>query len=294
MSVFSALACKMVWMGSPNKPLLSEMPPGLFARWKKQSHKEFPGIPTDAIFYAKASDGLMSFFRCCAKARPDHCALPSKAADSVWHAWASMDPAGLRSFCKRHFGADIPHTEAADLSAPLDQALAVCWAQACKLDKINPADERVPRLFSLDRDLRMPLGYGYAKKTGGGVAHADLSERGETPDPRSREWVDHPTLAASGLLGLGLVSASLYAQSEPYLESQRQAEREAQRARSSDSSSSGGSSCSGSWGDSSSSSSSSSSCSSSSSSSSASSCSDSGSSSGGSSCGSSCGGGCGS
>src|SRR5438128_11621684 len=84
---------------SPSRVMLDDLPPRLESSWRHSAPNEYQGIPTDAFFFARAAEGLMIFFDAATRSgRP--CALPSDAADSVWHAWLRQDPAGLARFCR--------------------------------------------------------------------------------------------------------------------------------------------------------------------------------------------------
>jgi hypothetical protein len=138
----------------------ASIPPNLYAYWKRTARIEFKGIPSDAFFFASACEGLLKFFDC-VRSSDKPCALPSAAADSVWHAWARLDPARLEQFCLDYFGRTIAHTEAADMSVPMEQALANSLVTARRLERLPAAGLKLPRLFILDRTLRMPKGYAY-------------------------------------------------------------------------------------------------------------------------------------
>ncbi|MFL6658157.1 MAG: hypothetical protein ACJ8GW_08810 [Massilia sp.] len=145
----------------------------------------------------------MMFFDCVRLSdRP--CGLPSKAADSVWHVWASMAPEHLESFCRRHFGRTIPHIESAAMAGSMDEALANCLVAARTLDKLPVAGANVPRLFTLDRRLAMPNGFAYTLERG----YVAL---------RSMTWQGAPKGALTYLAGLapaGLLAAGLVSQSD--------------------------------------------------------------------------------
>lgn len=185
--------------------VLAEVPAALFPYWARTAHAEFPCIPRDASFYAQSAEGLMMFFDCAAASgRP--CALPSRAADSVWHAWVRMDAPGLERFCIRHFGRAIPHVEQAQMKGEMGRALAACLVQARRRASKPPAGPDLPRLFTLDARLGMPHGFAY-KVIGGLVACSRLDELGH-PDGRS----NFPgALAPRGLLQAGLISEAEYA-----------------------------------------------------------------------------------
>jgi hypothetical protein len=144
---------------------LDDMAPDLYAYWRRTAQHEFEGIRQDAFFFASAAEGLLTFFDCVAGSRRP-CALPSKAVDSVWHAWLRMAPQGLETFCFKHFGRVIPHVEGADMVDVMDEALANCLVWTRRRDGIDAAGPGVPRLFSLDHRLRMPHGFAYTLAAG--------------------------------------------------------------------------------------------------------------------------------
>ena len=161
--------------------VLADVPAALFSHWALTAHEDYPGIPRDAAFFALAAEGLMMFFDCVAAAGKT-CALPSRAADSVWHAWSRMDAAGLERFCIRHFGRGIPHVERARMQdGEMGPALAVCLVQARRRASQPAAGSHLPRLFSLDSQLGMPRGVGY-RMIGGLVACSLLDELGKLED----------------------------------------------------------------------------------------------------------------
>jgi hypothetical protein len=182
----------------------ADIPPTLYAYWKSTAHNEFKGIPSDAFFFARATEGLLTFFDC-VRTGNKPCALPSAAADSVWHAWAKLAPAQLEQFCKKHFGRTIPHTEAADMSDAMDAALANSLAAARRLDKLPAAGASVPALFALDRKLRMPGGYAYTAAAGQ-IGFRHINERGVEEGKRHLP----AALAPAALLAAGLISQQEY------------------------------------------------------------------------------------
>ena len=187
--------------------VLADVPAGLFPYWAQTAHTEFPGIPRDVSFYAQSAEGLMMFFDCAAAAGKP-CALPSRAADSVWHAWMGLDAAGIERFCIRHFGRSILHVERTRMGeGEMDRALAACLVQARRRASQLPAGSHLPRLFGLDARLGMPRGFGYGI-IGGLVVCSELDELGQ-PEGRPRF---PPALAPQGLLLAGLISEAEYAQ----------------------------------------------------------------------------------
>ena len=207
---------------------LKELPPSLYDYWKSSARNEYHGIPTDAVFFARATVGLLDFFACAAQGG-DRCALPSKAADSVWHAWLRLSPLKLEAFCRKHFGRAVPHVEGAAMGGNLDAALAVCLVRARQAEGLRPEGPRMPSLFLLDKKLRMPFGYGYAVQRGR-PGYSQLDAQGRF-DPMI---ACPPQLAAAGLLGAGLITVAQFEEFE---------ERARQQAASSSSGSSCGSGC---------------------------------------------------
>lgn len=183
---------------------LDEIPDTLFPYWAETSQQEFPGIPRDPSFFARSAEGLMMFFDCAAAARKT-CGLPSRAADSVWHAWMRLDETGLYRFCIRHFGKIIPHVEAAQMAGGMQAALAVCLAQARRRAARPAADAYLPPLFSLDRRLGMPHGVAYSM-VGGLVAYCMLDASGNP----NHHMVFPEALSPDGLALLGLVGKAEY------------------------------------------------------------------------------------
>lgn len=179
---------------------LATLPPGLEAYWRRSAPQEYQGIPTDAFFFARAAEGLMIFFDTVRRSGRA-CALPSEAADSVWHAWLRWDPPGLARFCTAYFGRPIPHVERDGLGAgALLNTLAICRT----LDRVSRHKAWLPALFGLDARLRMPQGHGYWLH-GDEIVHAPLDTRGRGAGPRR----PHPELTLHAQYMAGTVSWEL-------------------------------------------------------------------------------------
>ena len=187
---------------SPWQAALADLPAGLQSYWRASAPREYEGIRTDAFFFARAAEGLLRFFDAVQHSgRP--CALPSEAADSVWHAWLRWNPVSLERFCVRHFGAAVPHVERAALAG---NALLHTFAACRERDGIAPRSMRLPALFGLDAQLRMPGGHGYWSRAGE-IVYARLNERGRGMW-RARP---HPELALTALVAAGVVDRHLLA-----------------------------------------------------------------------------------
>lgn len=189
---------------SAHREALADLPVTLLPFWRRSACYEFKGIPQDAFFFALAAEGLLMFFDCVARSGKP-CALPSKAADSVWHAWVQMSPASLDAFCLRHFGRTIPHVEAAAMEAQMEDALANCLVQARQLASLPLAGMGLPQLFALDRKLKMPGGFAY-RMVAGQVAFSHMNRHGKPEGD-----VFYPSqLAPVELLMAGLITQSAY------------------------------------------------------------------------------------
>jgi hypothetical protein len=199
------------------KSALEDMPTALFGYWAYTAGKEFKGIPRDAFFYARAAEGLMAFFDCVHHSHK-RCALPSKAADSVWHAWMRWSQADLNAFCYKHFRRHIPHVEAAQMREEMDAALANTLVKARVLEGHTAVSTAVPALFALDRKLRMPFGYAYGRRKGE-MAFSDMDASGKP----LAELAVAGALLPGGLLAAGLISLGTYSQ---YEERQRKAKED--------------------------------------------------------------------
>lgn len=179
-----------------------QIPPAVRAAWTHHAPDEFPGLPVDNGAWLRCSLGLAQFFEACRLQRDQGaCALPSKAADSVWHVWLRLDPQGLADWQQRFFDRVVEHREAPDLGAPLDDCLARAWVGACGSEGLNPVGSCLPLLFALDGLLGLPTGWAYRHEQGM-LVHRQIDGFGRPGDIA----VTHVAMSASGLLALGLVS----------------------------------------------------------------------------------------
>jgi hypothetical protein len=193
---------RAIWhlITSRHRKALCDLPPTLYEYWSRTAQTEFQGIPRDAFFYVRAADALLDFFECVR--RNNHpCALPSMAADSVWHAWLRHSPATLEAFCERHFGQRIPHVEAGDMAGGMALPLAMSLVTARRLDGLPLAAPSVPGLFGTDRALRMPGGFAYALR-GNDLVCSRIDRRGQTVGTGQV----HPALTPDFLLAAGLIA----------------------------------------------------------------------------------------
>ncbi len=180
---------------------LAQLAPALYDHWRRAGPQEFPGTPDGRLFFHRAATGLMAFFDASTR-RNRPCALPSLAADSVWHAWMRWDADDLARFCRRHFGTPIAHLPQSDLGrTALAQTLVGCRA----LDGRPSHGPGLPPLFALDARLHMPNGHGYWIERGD-IVYRRLDAAGRRTGPANI----HPDLALPALFGAGLVSEMTY------------------------------------------------------------------------------------
>ncbi len=102
-------------------PLLAqwvgESPASVRAHWLAHASIEVPDWLPNSADWPLVAGALMQLFDACRHA-PD-CALPSPAADSLWHVWLARAPVRLASFQRHHFEREMPHVacEGIDLEA---------------------------------------------------------------------------------------------------------------------------------------------------------------------------------
>jgi hypothetical protein len=179
----------------------AQIPAAVRSAWAQQAAQECPGLRVDDDAWLRCSLALAQFFEACRLQRMHGaCALPSRAADSVWHVWLAMDPDGLRQWQQRFFDLQVPHREAEVLGAPLDDCLARTWVGACASEGLSPLGPRLPLVFALDGMLALPAGWAYRFERYG-LVHRDIDGFGRTQGP----GVLHAAVAGSGLVGLGLL-----------------------------------------------------------------------------------------
>ena len=182
---------------SPLRAALADLPAGLEQYWRTSAPAEHKGIPSMSFFFILAAEGLLRFFDLAASVSgPCTLALPSEAADSVWHAWLRWDPPSLDRFCQSHFGVTLAHADRSELAPG---ALLRTFVACCEREGIKPTFIRVPALFALDASLRMPGGHGYWKGDGD-ICYARLDEHGRAA------WHDrpHPELSMPELVAAGV------------------------------------------------------------------------------------------
>ena len=200
MNPFDTLVAHTHLRRSRYRDQLEHMAPALQARWRSEAPIEFPGIALSATCFMRAAEGLLAFFDA-TRHSGARCALPSQAADSVWHAWLRWDADDLAHYCRRHFQGEVPHLTALEVGpGALARTLVACRV----LEGMPAHGLDLPGLFRLDARLRIPNGQGYWL-AGGDIVHGRLGDNG-----KPLEAAKHPELTLSALLAANLISQDMY------------------------------------------------------------------------------------
>ena len=160
-------------------------PQGLYAKLRKR-RPDF-----DLKDCSLVARGLRQFFLAYLNSGCNYVAMPSQAADDLWHEFILYTKA-YESFCHQAFGSFLHHTPAVVLgSAKHDNAgLRRVWWHACKEENIDPHKPlRLPLLFALDTKLGISDGFHYAadcsrlsSSADGGAVHCGGSFSDSTVD----------------------------------------------------------------------------------------------------------------
>lgn len=177
---------------------VDEIPASVRTHWLAHASEEVSGWQPGGADWPLVAGALMQFFDACRHA-PD-CALPSRAADSLWHLWLAHAPEGLASFQHDHFGREMPHVAGDGMD--LEAGLARCWVQACRSERLSPLGDRLPLVFAADKLLGTPTGWAYDRGPGQ-IVHRDLDASGRPVG----EFHQHQGLMLAGLAGMGLLYA---------------------------------------------------------------------------------------
>ncbi|HRJ70045.1 MAG TPA: hypothetical protein PK812_10590 [Beijerinckiaceae bacterium] len=133
-------------------------PPALLDQLKKH-HPDFTRKETALI-----AQGLKQFFIAHLRSGRAYVAMPSQAADELWHEFILYTRA-YQEFCDQAFGRFLHHTPAVALAPArqrTNEGLRRVWWWSCKEESINPTNPtRLPLLFALDKKLNIPNGYHY-------------------------------------------------------------------------------------------------------------------------------------
>lgn len=163
--VFAVLSIAMWFAGSyarlvRRRAFLAsyQWPPGLLDKVARK----YPDLSDDD--FQRVGEGLKQFFAAYLNSGRKYVAMPSEAADQLWHEFI-LYTRHYEQFCKQAFGKFLHHTPAVVLSKKRrndNEGLRRVWAHACKAEGIDPMNATtLPLLFALDRDLEIPGGFIY-------------------------------------------------------------------------------------------------------------------------------------
>lgn len=154
-----ALAFWLRWRTLARDRFIREypLPQGLYERLRKRR----PQLELkDCALVARA---LRQFFLAYLRGGRRYVAMPSQAADDLWHEFILYTRA-YEGFCNKAFGGFLHHTPAVTLSQDKrnNEGLRRVWWQCCKEESIDPRQPlRLPLLFAIDAKLGIADGFVY-------------------------------------------------------------------------------------------------------------------------------------
>lgn len=158
MALGLALACAF-WQSNRRLELERErvirshvFPPGVMESFR-HSHPFLEA--KNAQLVARA---LRQFFLIHGRAKSQRLAMPSKAADALWHAFI-LDTKAYAHFCQQAFGSCFHHIpeQVKATSEEHESASWISWRLACLEENINPARAtRLPLLYAIDNKVGYP------------------------------------------------------------------------------------------------------------------------------------------
>ncbi|NRF66027.1 hypothetical protein HLB44_03390 [Aquincola sp. S2] len=139
------------------------LPKGLFDRLRGH-HPQLTAKDCQLVAH-----GLRQFFLACLKSGRQPVAMPSQAADDLWHEFI-VYTRHYQDFCRHAFGRFLHHTPAIVLGPQRagNAGLRRCWWHVCREEHIDPRKPtRLPLLFALDTKLGIAGGFRYVPDCGG-------------------------------------------------------------------------------------------------------------------------------
>jgi hypothetical protein len=144
-------------------------PKGLFDKFEQRR----PGL--ERKHTALTGRALRKFFLAYLNGGKKSIAMPSQAADDLWHEFI-LYTREYQRFCNQAFGGFFHHTPAAVMGQGKDSnaGLRRAWWQCCQEENIDPkAPTRLPLLFALDTKLKLADGFRYDTQCNGQVKRTD-------------------------------------------------------------------------------------------------------------------------
>lgn len=155
---------KTSYLNTKLQEMAKAVPASVYIHWRDTAEKEFPGIKTKPENFAVSCNALLQFFHISAIEKTP-LMLPSKAADSVWHAWLAHDKEGLTSFLQTYLGQNVAHVEK---NAMVEQGpgnpferMANTWRAAHDYENNVQFHGKLPDIFEADKITGIPTGFWY-------------------------------------------------------------------------------------------------------------------------------------
>jgi hypothetical protein len=128
---------------------------------KQQLQVKYPHLSDGEC--ERVLDGLKVFFHINLMAKKRPISMPSQAVDEVWHELI-LFTRQYDSFCNHAFGRFLHHTPAEAMKSPTQaqDGIKRAWRLSCQREGIDPQNpKRLPLLFALDSELKIPDGFIY-------------------------------------------------------------------------------------------------------------------------------------
>jgi hypothetical protein len=117
--------------------------------------------------------GLRVYFQVCNLAGNRFVSMPSQVVDAAWHEFI-LFTREYQEFCNKALGRFLHHTPAEAMTTPTkaQNGIKRAWRLSCMRERIDAKRaSRLPILFAIDTDLKIPDGFkyslNYAPGTGG-------------------------------------------------------------------------------------------------------------------------------
>jgi len=128
---------------------------------RKKFAKLYPEL--DEIDCTRVLNILRGYFLLCSQSKNNMLAMPSQVVDDAWHQMILFTREYDR-FCRLAFGKFLHHTPTEAMQQPTlaQKSIQRTWMLACKAEDI-PAKKphKLPKLFSIDKELKIKNGFIY-------------------------------------------------------------------------------------------------------------------------------------
>ncbi len=128
-----------------------------------------------------ALSALKSFFIVCNGRKGQMISMPSHVVDVAWHEFI-LHTHKYKEFCDHGLGGFLHHVPANEMKSRDDMTdgLGRCWRLSCDLEDLDHrSPSRLPLLFAIDEQLRIPDGYTYTLDQGIKGRYGNIPENHE-------------------------------------------------------------------------------------------------------------------